>query len=64
MHHNHSNWYLILKDNQYFAQKEIHSIYGKQTILFRDFNNNIMSLGYDKLWAEEWINTKNFIDNL
>ena len=59
-----NKWYLVKKGDEYFTEKEVtlpHSEI-KKKILFRDFNNEIMSLGKDKEWAEQWIFDKNEID--
>lgn len=59
-----NNWYIIEINGEYFAEKFVdlpHS--GKQKILFRDFNGDVLSLGFDKKWAQDLINTKNEIDN-
>lgn len=56
-------WYLVKIDEEYFAEKIIKLPYYNKLrkILFRDFNYNVMSLGKDEKWAEEWIQTKNEI---
>ena len=57
-------WYLIKKGDEYFAEKEVilpHSEI-KKKVLYRDFNRDIMSLGKDKEWAEQWVYDKNEID--
>lgn len=57
-------WYLVKNGDEFFAEKITKLIYHEkpQKVLFRDFNNNVMSLGKDEQWAKEWIQTKNEID--
>jgi hypothetical protein len=57
-------WYLVKNGDEFFAEK-ITKLphHDKPTkLLFRDFNNHVMSLGKDEQWAKEWIQTKNEID--
>lgn len=59
-------YYLVEKNGEYFAgfdYVEYHTDKRKKG-LFRDYNNDVLSLGTDKKWAEGWIQTKNEIDKL
>lgn len=60
---NSNAWYLVEKNGEYFVEHEVELKHtGWTKLLFRDFNNNIMSLGKNKQWAEDWIKTKNEVD--
>lgn len=59
-------WKVKQIKGEFFAEsvKEYPSRDGMKPILFRDFNNEILPLGKDEVWATEWVNTRNEIENI
>ena len=57
-------WYIIKIGDEFFAEKITNLKYHEkpQKVLFRDFNNNVMSFGKDEKWARDLIQSKNEID--
>jgi hypothetical protein len=65
LNENQSNkWYLVKNGDEFFAEKitKLPRHDKPSKVLFRDFNNNVMSLGKDVEWASDWIKRKNDID--
>lgn len=59
-------WYVVKKGNEHFAEKVVTLPYHntKKKVLYKDLNGDILSLGEDKEWAEDWCRTKNEINRL
>tara|TARA_S200002703_G_scaffold112313_1_gene97849 strand:+ start:1528 stop:1716 length:189 start_codon:yes stop_codon:yes gene_type:complete len=59
-------YYLVEKNGSYFAgydYEEFHTGKRKKG-LFRDLLGDVLDLGADKNFAEDWVQTKNEIDQI